>query len=453
MGNPTVNDPTGQEVARLHQEYVLQPWAKQGGPVIAVKRAEGIYFWDYDGKRYADMSSQMVCSNLGHQNQVVVEAIRKQAEELCYIAPSFAVKPRGELARLLVRIAGEDHFQRVFFTLGGSDSNENAIEIARFYTGRPKILSCYRSYHGSTLGSAFASGDWRRFAYEVGGAAPSFVHFLNPSVYEDGFDRTPEDEARCTRQYLHQLEEQIAYEGPETIAAILMESIVGANGVLVPPKGYMEGVAELCHRNGILLICDEVMAGFARSGKMFTWQNFDLVPDLVTFAKGVTGATVPLGGVIASKAISEFFETHPLPCGLTYSGHPLACAAGLAATQYYLDHDVCAHVRQLESVLKPTLEGFARRHACVGEARCIGLFAALTLVVNKETRELMAPYHTSNGRMPAIFAKLRERGFYTFGRESNLNVCPPLIITEEELREQLDILDNVLTWADEEFCK
>lgn len=227
---------TGEEVAHLHEQYVLQPWAKQGAPATPIKRAEGIYFWDYDGNRYADMSSQMVCSNLGHQNKVVVEAIKRQADELCYIAPSFAVEPRGKLAKLLVDIAGAEHFQRVFFTLGGSDSNENAIEIARFYTGRPKILSCYRSYHGSTLGSAFASGDWRRFAYEVGGAAPSFIHFLNPSVYEDGFDRTEEDEARCTRQYLRQLEEQIRYEGPETIAAVLMESIVGANGVLSRPR-------------------------------------------------------------------------------------------------------------------------------------------------------------------------------------------------------------------------
>ncbi|KAA8828372.1 aminotransferase class III-fold pyridoxal phosphate-dependent enzyme [Bifidobacterium tissieri] len=443
---------TGEEVAHLHEQYVLQPWAKQGAPATPIKRAEGIYFWDYDGNRYADMSSQMVCSNLGHQNKVVVEAIKRQADELCYIAPSFAVEPRGKLAKLLVDIAGADHFQRVFFTLGGSDSNENAIEIARFYTGRPKILSCYRSYHGSTLGSAFASGDWRRFAYEIGGAAPSFIHFLNPSVYEDGFDRTEEDEARCTRQYLRQLEEQIRYEGPETIAAVLMESIVGANGVLIPPKGYMEGVAKLCRDNGILLICDEVMAGFARSGKMFTWQNFDLVPDLITFAKGVTGATVPLGGVIASKEISAFFENHPLPCGLTYSGHPLACAAGVAATQYYLDNDICGHVKQLEGVLKPALEEFVQRHACVGEARCIGLFAALTLVVDKSTRELMAPYHTSNGRMSAIFAELKRRGFYTFGRESNLNVCPPLIITEDELREQLATLDDVLTWADRKFC-
>ena len=443
---------TGEEVAHLHEQYVLQPWAKQGAPATPIKRAEGIYFWDYDGNRYADMSSQMVCSNLGHQNKVVVEAIKRQADELCYIAPSFAVEPRGKLAKLLVDIAGAEHFQRVFFTLGGSDSNENAIEIARFYTGRPKILSCYRSYHGSTLGSAFASGDWRRFAYEIGGAAPSFIHFLNPSVYEDGFDRTEEDEARCTRQYLRQLEEQIRYEGPETIAAVLMESIVGANGVLIPPKGYMEGVAKLCRDNGILLICDEVMAGFARSGKMFTWQNFDLVPDLITFAKGVTGATVPLGGVIASKEISAFFENHPLPCGLTYSGHPLACAAGVAATQYYLDNDICGHVKQLEGVLKPALEEFVQRHACVGEARCIGLFAALTLVTDKSTRELMAPYHTSNGRMPAIFAELKRRGFYTFGRESNLNVCPPLIITEDELREQLATLDDVLTWADHTFC-
>lgn len=451
-GAPTGRESAGERVERLQREYVMQPWAKQGVPSIAVQRAEGIYFWDYEGKRYADMSSQMVCSNLGHQNQQVIEAIKAQADELCYIAPGFAAKPRGELARLLVGIAGAEHFQRVFFTLGGSDANENAIEIARAYTGRPKILSCYRSYHGSTLGSAFASGDWRRFAYEIGGSAPSFIHFLNPSVYEDGYDRTPESQARCTKQYLSQLERQIAYEGPETIAAVLMESIVGANGVLVPPDGYMEGVAKLCHEHGILLICDEVMAGFARTGKMFAWQNYDIVPDLITFAKGVTGAMIPLAGVIASTTISRFFESHPLPCGLTYSGHPLACAAGLAATQCYLDNDICAHVTQLEGVLGPALQYLAERHACVGEARCIGLFAALTLVRDKRTRELLAPYHAAASPMPAIFARLRQRGFYTFGRESNLNICPPLIITEHQLNEQLDTLDEVLSRADRQYC-
>lgn len=442
---------TGEQVAELQSEYVLQSWSKQGGKALPIERAEGIYFWDYDGKRYTDMSSLLVCSNLGHQLPEIVDAIKEQADKMCFMAPAYASEPKSRLAKMLVEIAGADHYARVFFTNGGADANENAIKMARMVTGRPKIFSAYRSYHGSTNGASNASGDWRRFAAEMGGAAPGFVHFMNPNMYEDGYTRGVDDE-EATRVYLHRLDEQLQYEGPQNVAAILMESIVGANGVILPPKGYMEGVRELCDRYGIMMICDEVMAGFARTGTMFAWQNFDIRPDLITFAKGVTCGYVPLGGVIVSKQVSEYFNDHVLQCGLTYSGHTLACAAGCASVQYYFDHDVCAHVKQMEGVLKPFLESMVDKHRCVGEARCIGLFAALTIVRNKDTRELMAPYHAANSVMPQIMAKLKEKGFSTFGRESNINICPPLIITEEQLNENLPILDEVLTWVDETLC-
>ena len=441
---------SGAEVQRLNAEYVLLPWLRQGGSPLPVKEAHGIYFWDYDGKRYADMSSLLVCSNLGHQDPEITEALKLQADRLCFTAPAYATAAKGVLAKKLVDLAGADTYQRVFFTLGGSDSNENAIEIARFYTGRPKILSCYRSYHGSTLGSSFASGDWRRFAYEIGGSAPSFLHFMNPNMYEDGYVRGVDDE-RVTADYLRRLEEQLIYEGPDSFAAILMESIVGANGVILPPKGYMEGVRALCDTYGILLICDEVMAGFYRTGKAFAWQNYDIKPDIISFAKGVTCGYVPLGGDIVSKPIADFFIDHPLPCGLTYSGHTLACATGVAVLDYYERHQVGEHVKAMEGVLKPHLEGLVRRHPSVGEARCLGLFSALTLVRDKETRELMAPYHAKDSDVQKVIAELKRRGFSTFGRESNLNVCPPLTITEDELNEWLPVLDDVLTWADERF--
>lgn len=442
---------TGEEVATLHREYVMQSWHKQGGPVKPVKKAEGIYFWDYDGKRYTDMSSLLVCSNLGHELPEIVDAIKNQADTMCFMAPAYASEPKSKLAKMLVDVAGADFYQRVFFTNGGADSNENAIKMARMVTGRPKIFSCYRSYHGSTIGASNASGDWRRFATEIGGSAPGFVHFMNPNMYEDGYTRGVDD-AAVTADYLHRLDEQLQYEGPDTVAAIIMESIVGANGVILPPEGYMEGVRALCDKYGILMICDEVMAGFGRTGKMFAWQNFDMKPDMITFAKGVTCGYVPLGGVIVSKRISDYFTDNVLQCGLTYSGHTLACAAGVAAVSYYLDHDICAHVKQMEGILKPFLESMVDKHKCVGEARCIGLFAALTIVKNKETRKLMAPYHCPNSVMPQIMGRLMDLGFSTFGRETNINICPPLIITAEQLEEELPKLDEVLTWVDENLC-
>lgn len=440
---------TGTEVEELHRKHVFQSWAKSGGPALAVEKAEGIYYWDYSGKKYADMSSQLVNANLGHQNPVVVNAIKEQADKLCFIAPAYSTEPKSKLAKLLIDVAGPEDYKRVFFTCDGAEANENAMKMARLYTGRHKILSGYRSYHGGTLAASNATGDYRRFAAEIGGAV-GFVKFLNPHMYQDGYTRGVDD-AEAGRKYLSDLERQLIFEGPQNVAAILLESIVGANGVLIPPAGYMEGVRALCDRYGILMICDEVMAGFARTGKMFTWMNFDIKPDLFTFAKGVNGGYVPLGGVIASRKISEYFEENQLACGLTYSGHTLACAAGVAAVQYYLDNNICEHVCEMSKILKNFLDRMAEKHACVGEARVAGLFAALEIVKDKENRVPMEPYGKCTGIMPKILAKLKEKGFSTMGRENNINICPPCIITAEELNEYLPILDEVLTWADETF--
>ena len=439
----------GKQIADLHKQYILQSWGKAGQDVLPVECAKGIYFWDYDGNKYADMSSLLVCSNLGHGLPEITEAIKKQADEMCFMAPAYASEPKSRLAQMLVKAAGEEHFSRVFFTNGGAESNENAIKMARMVTGRTKIFSCYRSYHGATLGASNASGDWRRFAAEIGGAN-GFVKFMNPHMYRDGYTRGVDDE-RVTAKALRDLEDQLAYEGPQNVAAILMESIVGANGVLLPPKGYMEGIRALCDKYGILMICDEVMSGFFRTGKWFAWQNFDFVPDMITFAKGVTCGYVQLGGVIAGKRVSEYFEQNVLQCGLTYSGHTLACAAGVAAVQYYEDHKIGEHVAEMHEILQKFLDEMVEKHKCVGEARCIGLFSCLEIVKNKETREPMQAYNTPGPVMPWIFAELKKRGFATFGRENNIEVCPPLTITAEELNTYLPILDEVLTLVDEQF--
>lgn len=440
---------TGTEIEEMHRKYILQSWSKAGAPAKPIEKAEGIYFWDYEGNKYADMSSLLVCSNLGHQNKEIVTAIKEQADKMCFMAPAYSTEPKSKLAKMLVEVAGADSYRRVFFTNGGAESNENAIKMARMVTGRTKIFSGYRSYHGATMAASNASGDWRRFAAEIGGAN-GFVKFMNPHMYQDGYTRG-KDDAQGTQIYLKELDRQLHFEGTDNVAAIIMESIVGANGVLLPPDGYMEGVRKLCDKYGILLICDEVMAGFGRTGKMFAWQNYDMKPDMITFAKGVTCGYVQLGGVIANEKVSKYFEENVLQCGLTYSGHTLACAAGVASVQYYLDHDICAHVKDMEKVLSAFLEKMTEKHACVGEYRCIGLFSALEIVKDKEKRIPMQEYGEHGEVMPAIMARLKERGFSTFGRENNINICPPLIITEEELMEYLPILDDVLTWVDDTY--
>jgi taurine--2-oxoglutarate transaminase len=440
---------TGKEVSQMHAQYIAQSWSKSGGAARPIKSGKGIYLYDYDGNEIADMSSLLVCANLGHSLPEMVEAIKAQADQICFVAPCYSTEAKSTLAKKIVGIAGEDHFQRVLFTNGGAEANENAMKIARNYTGRTKIFNRYRSYHGASLGASNASGDWRRFAAEVGGAN-GFVKFIDPYTYHDGWN--PEDEEKATAYYLHLLEEQLHYEGVQNIAAIMMESITGANGVLIPPKGYMEGVRALCDKYGILMICDEVMAGFGRTGKMFCWQNFDIVPDIITFAKGVNCGYVPLGGVVMSKEISKYFEENVLQCGLTYSGHTLACAAGNAAVDYYLNNNVCDHVVEVGKVLGAWLNEMKEKHACIGEVRQIGLFSAIELVKDKETREPLDFYGKPNAIKAQAIAKLEnEYNIHTYGRENTISICPPLIITEEQLVAVLPTFDEVLTWIDEQL--
>lgn len=439
---------TREEVVRKHKMYNLQSWSVQGkiNPK-AVKKAEGIYLYDYDGQRYSDMSSQLVNMNLGHGNKEIAEAIREQAGKFCYMAPSYAVESRGNLAELIIKLM-PDNMGKVFFTNAGADANENAIKIARMYTGRQKIFSRYRSYHGSTYGAANLTGEPRRYPSEPG--IPGFVHFFDPYVYREKI--TFESEEEASRFYVEKLREQILYEGADNVAAIVMETITGSNGVIIPPKGYLPGVRKLCDEYGILMICDEVMTGWCRTGKMFAFENFGVKPDLVTFAKGVTCGYVPLGGVAVSKRIASYFDDHALLCGLTYSGHPLACAAGVACVNYYLEHDIAAHVRAVGAVLGEELEECKKRFACVGDVRYIGLFSAVELVKDKETKEALVPYGKDpQGIMGKIIGMLAQRGFMTYSHENMIIVAPPLIITEGQLREEMEKMKEVLDIVDKEF--
>lgn len=429
------------------KKYNQHPWLTGNVDAIPIERAEGIYFYDFNGKRYFDMSSQLSCVNIGHGNKDVIEAIQKQVEILPYVAPAYASAPRSELAKLLIDLA-PDNMAKVFFTCGGSDANEAAINMARTVTGRSKVFSRYRSYHGSTLGSGNLSGDPRRFALE-NPSATGFVKFKDPYVYRSPIEFKNDQEA--SEYYLHKIEEQLAYEGPENVAAIFVESITGANGVIIPPNGYLQGLRKICDKYGILMVCDEVMAGFGRTGKMFAFENWGIKPDIITFAKGVTSSYVQLGGIIISKEIAEYYDDKVFQYGLTYSGHSLACAAGVACVNYYQKANLLENAQKVGKVLGEILEEMKEKHACVGDVRYIGLFSAVEFVKDKKTKEPLVPYADKSGTMGKIIGLLKERGFATFGRENNINISPPLIITEEQLREAMKIFDEVLDIVDEQL--
>ena len=438
----------GEEIKSTLKEYNLQSWSKQKSiNPISVEKAEGIYFWDYDGNRYSDMSSQLVNMNLGFGNPAISQAIKDQVDQYCFVGPSYGAESRAILAKKIIGLM-PDNMGKVFFTNAGAESNENAVKIARMFTGKHKIFSRYRSYHGSSFGAGNLTGEPRRYTLEPG--VPGFVKFFDPYIYREGIEFDSEESA--SSYYLKKLEEQIQYEGPGSEAAIVMETITGSNGILIPPKGYMPGVRALCDKYGILMICDEVMTGWCRTGKMFAFEHFDVKPDIVTFAKGVTCGYVPLGGVVVSKEIAAYFDDNLLSCGLTYSGHPLSCAAGVACVNYYEEADILTNVNKVGQVLGEVLEELKQHHKSVGDVRYIGLFSAVELVKDKETKEPLVPYGKDpKGIMGKITGLLKERKFMTYTHENMVLVAPPLIITEEQLREELKKLDEVLTIVDQEL--
>jgi taurine--2-oxoglutarate transaminase len=438
----TTPDPAeGRRVYELDRAHVFHSWSAQGAiSPLPIARAEGCYFWDYDGNRYLDFSSQLVNVNIGHQHPKVVAAIQEQAARLSTIAPQHASDVRGEAAQRIAALAPAG-MNKVFFTNGGADANENAVRMARLHTGRHKVLSFYRSYHGNTATAITATGDPRRWPNENGIAG--IVHFFGPYAYRSAFWSTSEEQE--AERALEHLEQVIAMEGPQTIAAILIETVVGTAGVLVPPPGYLQGVRELASRHGIMLILDEVMAGFGRTGEWFAFEHWQVKPDLITFAKGSNSGYVPVGGVIIDDPIAATFDDRVFPGGLTYSGHPLACASIVASIEAMQDEGIVENAARIGAdVIGPGLRELADRHPVIGEVRGMGVFWALDLVSNRETREPLAPYGGSSPAMNELVAACKARGLMPFTNFNRFHVVPPCTVTEAEAKEGLGILDEAL---------
>lgn len=426
---------TNEYVRQLDQQYVFHSWSAQAGrKPLVIAGGSGCRLWDYEGKHYLDFSSQLVNTNIGAQHPKVVDAIKAQADLLTTIAPATANLARGEAAKLILSHVS-DRFSKVFFTNAGADANENAIRMARLYTGRDKVLSSYRSYHGNTGSAICATGDWRRLPNDY---ARGHVHFFTPYLYRSEFNATTEEE-ECTAALRH-LRRIIECEGPSTIAAILLETIPGTAGILMPPEGYLQGVEALAREFGIVLIMDEVMAGFGRTGRWFTFQHYDIEPDLITFAKGVNSGYVPAGGVIISSEISQFFDNRMFPGGLTYSGHPLAMAAIVATITAMEEEGVVENAARIgDDILAPALRQLADKYECIGEVRGKGVFQAIELVADRKTR---AP--VSAQQMAALKADLLARGMLGFIAENRIHVVPPCIVTEQEAKEGIAILEAAL---------
>ena len=428
--------------------HVFHSWSAQAKiDPLPIARASGSYFWDFEDQRYLDFSSQLVNVNIGYQHPKLVAAIQEQAGKLCTIAPSFANDARSEAARLIAEIAPGD-LNAVFFTNGGAEANENAVRMARLHTGRHKVLAAYRSYHGATAGAIALTGDPRRWPSEPG--MPGIVRYWGPYPYRSAFHASTEQEEG--ERALAHLRDVIAFEGPDTVAAIVLETVVGTNGILVPPDGYLAGVRALCDELGIVMIADEVMAGFGRCGEWFAVDHWGVKPDLITFAKGVNSGYVPLGGVVISDPIAATFADRPYPGGLTYSGHPLACASAVASINIFREEGIIEHARQLGTdVIGPGLRELAERHPSIGEVRGLGVFWALELVRDRATREPLVPFNAAGeaaAPMGELMAACKSRGLWPFTHFNRMHVVPPCTTTADEIREGFAVLDEALEVAD-----
>ena len=431
---------SGAEIVDLCRKHTFFEWSAQGAvDPIPMARAKGVYFWTPEGKRYIDFNSQLMCVNIGHGDARVVRAICEQAEALPYANPFMASAPRARLGAKLAALAPGD-IDVFFFTNGGAEANENAIKIARAFTGRRKILARYRSYHGGTHGAMALTGDPRRWSTEPG--MPGVIHVLDPyHGIERGWDSA--DAALAT------LEEVIQLEGPHTIAAFFLETVSGTNGVLIPPDGYLQGVRELCTRHGILMVCDEVMAGFGRTGEWFAVDHWGVVPDIMTMAKGLTSAYLPLGAVGMRRPVADHFRDNVFQGGLTYNSHPMACAAALATIAVYEEDGLVANAKRLGGVMASLLSDLAARHPVVGAHRSIGLFGIVELVRDPVRKTPLAPFGGTSDEMKRLSALFRELGLYTFTRWHNFFTNPPLCITEDELREGFGLIDTALARLEE----
>ncbi len=437
------------DILPLSLEHTFWTWSAQAhvNP-IPVTKAKGVYFWDADGKRYLDLNSMTMCVNIGHGDERVIEAMVDQTRTLPYAAPGMATRPRAELGKLLSEITPEG-LSRFLFTLGGADANENAIKLARGYTGRHKILTRYRSYHGATFGAIAATGDPRRVAWEPE-VMPGVVHFLDPYRYRSTFHRSNPKitEAEFTQDYLNHLEEIIQFEGPETVAALLLETVTGTNGVIIPPQGYLQGVREICDKYGILLIADEVMSGFGRTGQWFAVQHWDVVPDLMTMAKGLTSAYAPLGAVAMKAEIAEAFNERAFQGGLTYNAHPVSLAAAIANIHVIQSDHLVEKAAETGKAMTEMMADMVDQHPSVGEVRSIGLFGVMELVKDRKTKEPMAPYNGSSPEMEAFRKYLIAHGVFAYTHWHSLLLIPPLIITPEQLAEGFAVIDRALYITD-----
>ena len=439
-----------REIIRQNREYTIFSWSIQGAvDPLAIDRAEGVYLWDVDGRRYLDFSSQLMNVNIGHGHPTVIQAIKDQADRLTYVAPSFATQVRAELGRSLAEVTPGD-LKKAFFTLGGAEANEHALKIARMVTGRQKVVTRYRSYHGATFGAMSASGDIRRLPAEPG--IPGVVRVFDPYCYRCVFGQEPET---CHRECIAHVEQVIQFEGPDQIGAILMEGVTGTSGLFVPPDDYWPRLREICNRYGILLIADEVMSGFGRTGKWFAVDNWDVVPDMITMAKGLTSGYMPLGAVVVSKRIAQHFEDHTFWSGLTASSHPISCAAAVATLGVYQEDKLLENTVRMESVIAQGLEELKSCHPAIGDVRGLGLFWIIELVNDRDTREPLVPWNAKPselGPMPAISRHLRQQGLYTFVKWNWIFVVPPLCINADQIAEGLSIIDSALRIADDSLA-
>ncbi len=430
---------TAQQITELSKKHTISEWAVQDAvDPLPIDRAEGIYLYTPDGKRYIDFNSQLMSVNIGHSDKRVVKAIQEQAEKLCYVMPGgMTTEPRARLGAKLAELCPGD-IDVFFFTNGGAEAVENAFKIARAYTGRYKIMSRYRSYHGATAAAMAATGEPRSWGQAP---LPGMVHFTD---WYHGVDRE-QDSADVA---LRTLEEQIVLEGPQTIAAIIVESVTGTNGILIPPDGYMQGIRALCSKYGILMIVDEVMAGFGRTGEWFAIDHWKVVPDLMTMAKGITSSYVPLGAVGMRRKIADHFKDKMFPGGLTYSSHALACATALATIAVYEEDGLIERTKRMGKMMGELMADMAKRHPSIGAVRNIGLFGVIELIRDRKTKQPMAPFNAAAPEMAALGKFFREQGLFTIVRWNYFFTNPPLIITEEQLRDAFKIIDRGLEITD-----
>jgi taurine--2-oxoglutarate transaminase len=437
---------SADEIVSLSKKHTFFSWSAQAAVnPIPMVRAEGVYFWDANGKRYLDLNSQLMCVNIGHGDRRVIDAIKAQAEELVYAGPNMATRVRAELGQMLANLAPGD-LNKFFFTLGGAEANENAIKLARGYTGRQKIITRYRSYHGATGGAITLTGDPRRWANEPG--LPGVIRVFDPYKYRSPLYREGDSDEVFARKCLDQIEEVIQYEGAQTIAAVFIETVTGTNGLIVPPNGYLQGLREICDRHGILLVCDEVMCGLGRTGRWFAVDHWNVVPDLITMAKGLTSAYMPLGAVAISDKIADYWDNHVFQGGLTYNAHPMSLAAAVANLKVIQDDDLIGNTQRVGAVMAGLLDDLRAEHPSVGDVRSIGLFGIVELVRDRRTKEPLTPFNGTSPEMQKLAAFFKERGLYTYLHWHTFFTNPPLSITEAELREAFEIINEGLHLTD-----